>query len=333
MKLNKLFKSHMVFAANKPIRIFGEGKGSAFITFAGITKEFTSDNEKWLIEFPPMEYGGPYEMCINLNGENIVIDDIYIGEVYLFAGQSNMQFKCKEATKPQKAYNPGNMIRFFVCDRLEEGDLYNSNNGWLVCNDEVAGDISAVGYFTSCEINEKKDIAIGGVCCYQGASVIETWVPKDAFRNVGIDIPLEKRTKSHVCEEYSAWNSDGCLYDFTFSSVVPFSFTAAVWYQGESDATYDEANVYARELATLIDIWRTDLKDENLPFIVIQLADIDCEGISRDGWARMQKAQLEVCDLCHGVQTVICRDICETFDIHPPTKDKLAIRIADVLTK
>jgi len=114
---------------------------------------------------------------------------------------------------------------------------------------------------------------------------------------------------------------------------VPFSFTAAVWYQGESDATYDEANVYARELATLIDIWRTDLKDENLPFIVIQLADIDCEGISRDGWARMQKAQLEVCDLCHGVQTVICRDICETFDIHPPTKDKLAIRIADVLTK
>lgn len=333
MKLNKLFKSNMVFAANKPVRIFGEGKGKASITFDGITKEITSDKEKWLVEFPSMEYGGPYEMCIDLNGEKTVIDNIYIGEVYLFAGQSNMQFKCKEAKKPQKDYNHGNMVRFYVCDRLESGDLYNSDSGWLECNDEVIKNISAVGYFTSCEVNIKKDVAIGGVCCYQGASVIETWVPKNTFKNVGIDIPVEKRTKSHVCEEYSAWNGDGTLYDFAFSSIVPFSFSAVVWYQGESDSAYEEAKVYADELATLIDIWRTDLNDENLSFIVVQLADYDNAYIDQKGWARIQEAQIEVCDLRNNVHYVVCRDVCEKDDIHPPTKDKLAMRIADVLTK
>ena len=34
MKLNSIFTSHMVFAKGMPIRIFGEGKGTAEITFA-----------------------------------------------------------------------------------------------------------------------------------------------------------------------------------------------------------------------------------------------------------------------------------------------------------
>lgn len=333
MKLNKIFKSHMVFAANKPVRIFGEGCGNIKITFNGAEKVHVSENEKWVVEFPPMEYGGPYDMYIDLNGEKTVLEDIYIGDVYLFAGQSNMQFKCHESTKPQKNYNPGDMIRFYVSDRLEEGDLYNTDSGWLVCDDKVKENISAIGYFTSCELNEKRKIAVGGVGCYQGASVIESWVPKDTFKNIGIDIPYELKNGSHTCKEYSAWNGEGCLYDFAFSKLAPFSFTAVVWYQGESDHYYEEAKVYAKELAALIDVWREDLMDNTLPFIIIQLADYESSEIDKKGWERLQEAQIEICDLRQNVYSVVCRDVCEKEGIHPPTKDKLAHRIADKLEK
>lgn len=332
MQLNKLFTSHMVFQANKPIRIFGDGTGECKISFCGNTKKVVSTTDKWITEFEPMEYGGPYELIFSTSDKEVVLEDIYVGEVYIFAGQSNVQFKYKEATKSQNEHNPGDMVRFFVCDRLEEGDLYNSDNGWLVSNDIVKQDISALGYFTACEIHRKKGVAVGGIFCYQGASVIETWLPKGKLKEVGIDIPLEEKGWSHSCQEYSAWNGEGCLYDFAFLKLVPFSVSSVIWYQGESDSKLNEAKVYDIELATLIDVWRNDLRDDDLPFVVIQLANIDCEGIDNEGWARIQKAQLDVCKMRKNVKTVICSDICETFDIHPPTKDKLAHRVAEALT-
>ena len=47
MNLSKIFKSHMVFAANKPIRIFGDGCGCVEITFNNKTLKYISDKEKW----------------------------------------------------------------------------------------------------------------------------------------------------------------------------------------------------------------------------------------------------------------------------------------------
>ena len=38
MKLNPIFRSHMVFAVGKPIRIYGEGAGKVEISFAAYSK-------------------------------------------------------------------------------------------------------------------------------------------------------------------------------------------------------------------------------------------------------------------------------------------------------
>ena len=56
----------MVFQANKPIRIFGEGKGTVSIEFA--EKKITKfcQEEKWIVELPSMDYGGPYDLKIFL---------------------------------------------------------------------------------------------------------------------------------------------------------------------------------------------------------------------------------------------------------------------------
>ena len=112
MELSSIFTSNAVFPANNPIRIFGVGSGKCEIEFAGIKKKAESSEETWCVEFPAMEYGGPYTLEVVLNGEKITLSDIYIGEVYLFAGQSNMQFKLKMSNTPEEMYVSDNRIRF-----------------------------------------------------------------------------------------------------------------------------------------------------------------------------------------------------------------------------
>lgn len=328
MKLNNIFTSHMVFAAKQPIRIYGTGVGEAVITFAGQTKAVISDAEQWLVEFSPMEYSGPYELVFE-SQERVVLNDIYVGEVYLFAGQSNMQFKMKTESTNPSLYESNENLRLFSTDRIEKTDFYTAKDGWVKCRKEMVEEWSAIGYLAGNEIAKSKNIAVGIITCYQGASVIESWTPKGIFEKHGINISLDQKYRDHSDERWSGWNKDGTLYDYAFSQVVPFSFSAVVWYQGESDTSLEEAKVYQQELAILIDTWRNDLKNHSLPFVIVQIADYTNR--NDEAWKMVQKAQYEIQHTLSNITTVISADVCESDDIHPPTKYKLAKRIATAL--
>lgn len=329
MTLNKIFSSHMVFARRLPIRIYGEGSGVVQINFVGYKKILISEDDKWIVEFPPMEYGGPYSMEVIFEDEKIVLEDIYIGEVFLFAGQSNMQFKMKESNTPIDLYNSNNKLRLYSTDRIEKSDYYTSDDGWVICEKEQVGNWSAIAYLTGNEISKTKNIAVGAIACYQGASVIESWVPKGAFKE--INIPEDKKYIDHTVKDFSAWNSEGTLYSYALSQVVPFSVSAVVWYQGESDATQEEGLVYCDELSVLINVWRKDFYNPNLPFVIVQISDNIQRAAIDNGWSLIQKAQIDIQSKSPNVKTVISADVCENNDIHPKTKDKLAQRISNVI--
>ena len=97
MKISDIFTSNMVLPAGKEIRIFGEGEGNVTVTLCGNTAKGVCSDGKWEAVLPPMTYGGPYEMRIELDGEAVTHENVYIGKVYIFAGQSNMQFKLHES--------------------------------------------------------------------------------------------------------------------------------------------------------------------------------------------------------------------------------------------
>ena len=331
MKLNSIFTSHMVFAVGKPIRIYGEGKGSVEISFASHRKEIVSTSENWFVEFPPMEYGGPYEMRVVLEDETVVLDDIYIGDVYLFSGQSNMQFKLKDSSTPKSAYETNGKLRMYSTDRLQEGEYYTSADGWVMSDKDYVGNWSAITYLVGNGLSKKKQVGVGAIACYQGASVIESWVSKGTLEKANINLPIDQRSADHVFEEFAAWNGDGVLYSHALSQVIPYSINGVVWYQGESDSSEEESNVYAAELVELIKLWRRDFRDDELPFVVIQLANFDQR--PDIAWSNIQKAQWEVQSMLPNVKTVICADVCEDDSIHPQTKDGLAQRVVEVLNK
>jgi len=329
MKLNQIFTSSMVFQANKPIRIFGEGKGKVSVEFVGLSATETFDTDKWCIQLPEMDYGGPYEMKISLNNEIITLQDIYIGEVYLLAGQSNIELSLENTNYPSDLYEENSLLRCFMQDRVTISPNMKSSDGWYVLNKDNAKFWSAIGYHSALKIAESKSIAVGLVYCYKGASVIESWLPEETAKKYESEIPFEERGLMRSSEKDAEHNKSGKLYSVTQQKIVPFSFSAVIWYQGESNTGTGDYKIYGRELKELISCWRKDFKDEKLPFIVVAIADYDAR--PDEGWKKIQEIQLSSENREDNIISVKSADVCESFDIHPPTKTALAERITDIL--
>ncbi len=322
--LNPIFTNGMIMQANKPVRIFGSGEGAVAVDFLGQSKSITSNGE-WLIEFDAQSYGGPYTMTVSLNGKKTEINDIYFGDVYLLGGQSNMQFKMWERREPTDVYEGNENVHLYTVDRMEENteERFGMADGWVTLTKENAKDFSAIGYYVSQELG--KDRKIGLIACYQGASVIQSWLRKDVAQRP--ELQVENKFADH--EWFPIWNDDGILYDYMLTKIIPYSMASVLWYQGESNASVDEARIYLRFLDALTSSWREVFMDENLEFIVIQLADYDER--NTEGWHLVQEAQLKAQDELKNVKTVICRDVCETDDIHPRSKKELSLRIVKAL--
>ena len=328
MKLNQIFSNHMVFQANEPIRIFGEGKGTITVEFGGvcITKFFNSD--KWFIELEAMTYGGPYEMTIIIDGVKSVINDMYIGEVYLLAGQSNIELPLKDTNFPKESYEDNPLVRCFMQDKLEILPDLKSADGWYVCQKDKIKNWSAIGYHMALKIANSKNIAVGLVYCYQGASVIESWLPKEISQKNIYAIPFEERGLSKSIAKNSPYNISGALYDYVQQKIAPFSFGGVVWYQGETNTGKGDYKIYGGLLKELIACWRKDFMNDDLLFVIVQIADYDLR--NDEAWKKIQDIQWEVGCQLENVVAVKSADVCERFDIHPPTKTVLAERIADI---
>ena len=323
MRPSPLFRSHMVLPAGKPLRVFGTGDGTAVVRFNGAMARCVSSNGTWCATLPPQAYGGPYSLVMDFGDRAVTCEDVYVGEVYILAGQSNMQFKLEESTTPKESYADVPLMRSFTAPRPEP-EPYSPKDGWVVCSRENAGKWSAIGYLFGKRISELKGVAVGLINCYQGAATVETWMPAELSEQPRFGLPREEQDPAHWCYP---WNKAGWMYDTAFRLFIGYPVSGVVWYQGESNSGKGEHKVYAELVAELVKQWRKDLLDDKLPFAVVQIADLD---VRRDAaWKGIQEAQLRIPSLCPGVTTVKCADICETNTIHPPSKEALAQRLVD----
>ena len=323
MKLSSIFSNGTALQANKPIRIYGSGKGKAEVLFDGERAQAVSGDGFWCLTLSPRPYGGPYELLVTLNGVTTRYKDLYVGEVLLLAGQSNMGFKLHKTSYPAESYEENPLLRYYTAERFEKEDRHAPEDGWVPCTKENAAFFSAIGYHLGMRMSRERGIAVGLIACYLGSSRIESWIPEEIARREEFYLPPEEKFDSpYVRGEH---NEPGRLYGIRQQSVVPYVLGRVIWYQGESNTGSGEGRIYTRLLSELIGRWREDFLDVSLPFTVIQIADWDAR--QDDGWRGIQRAQERIAELVDEVTIIRSSDLCETNDIHPPTKIHLAERI------
>lgn len=329
MKLSSIFSDHMVLQAKRPIRIYGTGSGCVKIDIAGQHFEKSFEEDSWLAELPALGYGGPYIMRVSLDDKEYTFDDVYVGEVILLAGQSNIERPLDMTNFPASEYRGNDLLRCYGAPRFDGKTVFKWDEGWYLCGEDNIAKWSAIGYHIGMEITRKYNIAVGMLFCYQAASRIGTWIPREIATLEKYQLPKEELYDSAGARE--EYNKPGVLYNLSEQALVPYAVDEVIWYQGESNSGPGEWKIYADLLKELILRWRADFLDEKLHFTVIQLADLDDR--NDIGWRGIQEAQARIVDMLDDVDLVKCSDICESNDIHPPTKTLLSKRIFETVLK
>lgn len=116
------------------------------------------------------------------------------------------------------------------------------------------------------------------------------------------------------------------LYDTMISRIVPYTMRGVLYYQGESDDHRPEG--YQTLLTTLIRQWREDFRDQNLPFLLVQLPMYaEEETIACDHWCRIRQAQELVYRNVRHTGLACILDCGEYLEIHPKEKKIPAHRL------
>jgi sialate O-acetylesterase len=141
-----------------------------------------------------MPAAGPLK--ITIQGDNtITFQDVYIGEVWLCSGQSNMdmtvaredRYWCGVLHEEQEvAAAKYPLIRFFdVAFSTRDTPQEFCSGTWEVVSPQTVGHMSAAAYFFAREILKTQKVAVGLLTSAYGASTAEAWTRREALEQNG----------------------------------------------------------------------------------------------------------------------------------------------------
>jgi len=192
--LPRLFGDHLVLQRDTPLPVWGWAEPGERVTVSLAGAEasvIAREDSRWSVELPAMEAGGPHRLVVKARNE-LVVDDLLVGEVWLCSGQSNMEMGLGvvENGEAEVAAADFPQIRLFelpqVCAGEPRDDVPAS---WRVCAPDTVGEgnwggFTAVGYFFGRALHRELGVPIGLIDSSWGGTRIEPWTPPCGFASV-----------------------------------------------------------------------------------------------------------------------------------------------------
>ena len=203
----QLFQNGMVLQRGKAIPIWGKADVGEAVTVTLNKKKVATVADadgRWRVDLPQMKAGGPFELKVN----DLSIEDVFIGDVWLLSGQSNI-----DVTIERVYPNYTDEIDDFSLDKVRlfrvqndtdthgvKDDIRPTNINWKPLTKQNAWLFSAVGSFLGKRMFEKTGVAQGIIVNSWGGTPIEAWISADSLRR---DYPmLVKRVEFFQNDNY-----------------------------------------------------------------------------------------------------------------------------------
>jgi sialate O-acetylesterase len=190
VRLPRLVSDGMVLQRETPVKIWGWASAGEKVTLSFNNKSYeavTLVDGKWLITLPARKAGGPFEMIVT-GSNQIVLKDIFFGDVWLCSGQSNMELPMKRVAVlygDEIASSSNPMIRqFLVPVRWDYTKPQRDIQGgsWESANPQNVLSFSAVGYFFARDLYARYKVPIGIILCAAGGSCAEGWISQESLK-------------------------------------------------------------------------------------------------------------------------------------------------------
>lgn len=337
-----VISSAMVLQREKPVHIWGTADAGENVTVSfGKQKLKTKADAQghWMVTLQPMKANAtPQNLVIKGKKEDLIYNNVVVGEVWIAAGQSNMQYSMRrhkafkapakgkdwsieEMKKPQ---NP--MIRVYTSLRKDQ-------KCWAEASGESLPDVSTVGYYFIKNIQDSLKIPVGIITVALGGTRIETWTPKEAYEQSPF-FSKEIKEKGNIDD----WGV-GEWYEKLLKPVIPYSIRGFLWYQGESNCGVDEMR-YVEKFQVMSSWWRKVFLDKDLPFYYVLLAphiysDRMHKGgkhpVTAEKLPEFREQQKQIRNVVTNTEYISIMDMVDNLrDIHPSYKWYVGQRLARI---
>ncbi len=277
-------------------------------------------------ELTGIPVGGPYTVFI---GEQ-EFSDLYVGDVWLLAGQSNME-GVAEFTAEDKNYTPNPEIRelhmanywipaeptlhklWLAYDKIHTDVLRATPEGYA---NQIDKRCIGPGYFFAGHMYNYEGVPQGVIPCAHGGTQMLQWDP--AERDCGGD-------KSLYSAMYRRFVDNGSHVRGMF------------WYQGCSDAYYDAYRVFRDKMLNFYRHVRQDF-GKDLPIVQVQIArvypseaDMGAEGT--ETWTGIREIQREMSAAVSNLATAytISYPMADPIHIARKSQKRLARNAAELM--
>ena len=357
LRMSPLYTDNMVLQHGKPLTIQGTANAGDRITVSIAhqkQKVVTGMDGKWSVTLSPLKAGGPYTLVISSGKQKLTYGNVLAGEVWLCSGQSNMEFylNWSATAKRDVAKAANDNIRLFdmkarwrtdavewnasVLDSLNHLQYYKDTE-WTVCSPQTAGNFSAVAYYFGKMLQDSLQVPVGLICNAIGGSPTEAWIDRSSLE-YHFPAILRNWTKNDFIQDWvrgrAALNVkkstdklqrhpyEPCyLYESGILPLQQFPIKGIIWYQGESNAHNREAHEKLFKL--LVDSWRKNWEDNELPFYYVQLSSID-----RPSWPWFRDSQRRFLTQIPHTGMAVTSDKGDSLNVHPMHKQEVGERLA-----
>ena len=344
VELPSVFGDHMLLQRDCAIRVWGKGRPGEKITveFKGRSAgSIAGEDGKWAVELPACPASSEGAVLTVQGDHKLTFSDVLVGDVWLCAGQSNMEFELKRIVGADEIIGKAkkHTIRLFniphVWSRVPE---FTVKAGWQTCSPESAASFSAVAYLTGTGIAEKADVPVGLVSIAWGGARIEAMCAAESFREASLEPAITQAFENGIrdygkqqdCElRWDKQRLPSVIFNAMVHPITPYAVRGLLWYQGEDN--HDEGMAYAEKLRGLAWTWRTYFQDAHMPIFVVQLPPWNYHGDIPDLLPRFWQAQYSFVERDPNAGIVITTDCGDSADIHPTDKVPLAKRLTNLV--
>lgn len=342
VKLPTLIGDNMMLQQQSEVRLWGTAVPGAKVevipSWNGQVVVCNADKRgNWKVKLSTPTGGyTPYDLTFD-DGEGIVsVKNILIGEVWLAAGQSNMQM-------PLKGF-PGCCTQDGLDDAIAAADQFpgvrmfnvplrqsytpqeNCGGHWMTTQDftEVM-DFSATAFYFATNLSRALRMPVGIVNCSYGGTRVESWLPEDILATYP-DIPTDSVAIRGIQPDYER---PMVTYNGMFRAVRSYTVKGIIWYQGCGNvASYQ---TYADRLATMVARWREEIALGEIPFYFVEIAPYDYGSGEQANGARLREAQNKAQQLIPNSAMISTNDLVEDYErynIHPRQKKPVGHRLS-----
>lgn len=310
-------------------------------------KAVVQPNGNWLARFDKLaatEKMSSMELVVD--GEVVKsVSGVIIGDVWLAAGQSNMQMQVGGMLKqmpPAQAWIDSADLSTVRFRRVNDKVLPDRNTEasdivaepWSIMTPENVLRFSAAAAVYAREIAEKTGVPIGIIDVSWGGKPIESFIPRETYSSAALLQSIKQLADMEKLEQLQNLRGGviirnpegypGSIFNARIAPLAECGLAGFLWYQAESNAGRGEdPREYRLKMKALADGWRVRWQQASLPFYFVQLPSFP----QATGWIRVREEQRRALELIPKSAMAVTIDI-RGEGIHPPDKLELGKRLA-----